>query len=65
MKIFQSTSAKAGSPGYAERSGQQVTVLRKLTGVEMDSEIGVMFRIQFRDGTMADAFADELIGNEE
>jgi hypothetical protein len=44
------------------RSGQSVTILRKLTEDECDiNEVGNMFRIRFDDGYETDAFEDELI----
>lgn len=44
------------------RSGQAVTILRKLTEDECDiNEVGNMFRIRFDDGYETDAFEDELI----
>lgn len=59
-KIFQSSQQSAGAPGYPERSGQPVEIVRELTGDEVDVEAGPMFRIRFSDGLEADAFDDEL-----
>ena len=44
-----------------ERSGQIVTVIRKLTEDECDiKEVGNMWKIKFDDGFETDAFGDEL-----
>lgn len=60
-KTFQSTSAFDGYPGFRERSGERVTVVRALTEDEVDlSEVGPMFHIRFADGTQTSAFEDEL-----
>lgn len=46
---------------WNERSGQMVTVLRPLTEEDADLElVGPMYRIQFGDGTITDAFENEL-----
>lgn len=59
--IFRSTSTVAGAPGYRERSGDAVTIVRPLTAGECDvDEVGQMYRIRFTDGVEADAFANEL-----
>ena len=61
MMIFRSTSRDNGAPGYPERSGNPVQVLRPLDADEHNSaEVGDMFRVRFSDGVEADAFADEL-----
>lgn len=44
-----------------ERSGQEVKVIRELTGEECDkTDVGNMYRIRFDDGYETDAFEDEL-----
>ncbi len=44
-----------------ERSGQIVEILRPLTDQEHDREdVGNMYKIQFSDGLITDAFEDEL-----
>lgn len=44
-----------------KRSGEVVTVVRPLTKYEADiDDVGKMYKIKFSDGTMADAFEDEL-----
>ena len=46
---------------WNSRSGEMVTVLRPLTEDEADIEyLGPMYKIRFADGTMTDAFEDEL-----
>ncbi len=61
MTIFNSTQRSAGAPGYPERTGQTVDIVRPLTDAEHDrAEVGQMFRIRFDDGIEADAFEDEL-----
>lgn len=55
--VFTSTASKPGAPGYRDRSGQTVDVLRALTRDEADCK---MFKIRFADGVEADAFADEI-----
>lgn len=65
MPIFTSSSSIVGAPGYPERSGQQVTVLRPLRlgddpSADADMEVGPMFRVRFTDGAEADAYDDEL-----
>jgi hypothetical protein len=63
--IFRSTASTLGHPGYPERSGQTVTIVRQLSDTEVDEdEVGRMYRIRFADGVHADAFADELERNE-
>lgn len=60
-KVFRSSASDKGEPGYPERSGQKVKVLRPLTSEEIDiEEVGPMFRIRFADNVVTDAFADEL-----
>ena len=59
--IFQSSSRDCGYPGYRDRSGQQVAIMRPLREDGCDkNEVGAMFRVRFDDGVEADAFADEL-----
>lgn len=59
--LFHSTTQTEGPPGYPERSGQRVNVVRSLTESEADlDEVGSMFRIRFSDGIETDAFAEEL-----
>jgi hypothetical protein len=62
--IFTSTQQAQGEPGYPERSGQTVEVLRPLTMGDAESEVdwesGPMFQIRFADGVEAVAWDDEL-----
>jgi hypothetical protein len=61
MPVFQSTQQSPGAPGYPERSGQTVKIVKEYGDDEIDrAEVGPMFRIQFEDGLETDAFADEL-----
>lgn len=61
MPIFNSSSRIKGAPGYPERSGQRVEIIRSLTEEKADiAEVGPMYRVRFDDGTEADVFADEL-----
>lgn len=61
-KIFQSSSMTKGHPGYPERSGQDVTVLRPLGEDEYYGvEVEAMYRIRFADGVETDAFESELV----
>lgn len=58
---FTSSARDRGHPGYPERSGQYVTILRPLSSTECDTtEIGPMYRIQFADGVETDVYADEV-----
>ena len=44
-----------------DHNGETVAILRPLTDDEIDmTEVGPMYRIAFPDGTVTDAFADEL-----
>lgn len=43
-----------------QRSGQTVRVVRHLSDVEVDPEVGDMYRVEFADGVQRDVFADEL-----
>jgi hypothetical protein len=48
-------------PELAKRSGQNVTVIRKLTfGKEMDEEVEPMYAIKFEDGLEHEAYESEL-----
>jgi hypothetical protein len=58
--IFTSSSQDIGSPGYRERSGQGVQIIRRLSLAEADPEVGPMYSVQFDDGVTAYVFADEL-----
>lgn len=65
MTIFTSTSAIPGYPGYPERSGERVEVVRPLImgdapTDEVDWEAGPMFLIRFADGIEMSAWQDEL-----
>ena len=43
------------------RSGEKVKIIRPLTEKEADlQEVGPMYKIQFIDGFITDAFIDEL-----
>jgi len=58
---FFSTAADRGSPGYPERSGQKVEIVRELGDSERDlKEVGRMFVVQFSDGIECNVFLDEL-----
>jgi len=60
-RIFRSSSV-LGAPGFPERSGEAVTVLRPLTSQEADlAETGPMYRIAFTDRVETDAFEEELL----
>lgn len=64
MPIFRSSASTVGDPGYPERSGQEVQIVRPLTVEEADlDEVGPMFRIRFRDGVETSAFEDALLDN--
>lgn len=43
-----------------ENDGKIVEVSRKLTRDEVDTEVGVMYRVKSSDGDIFDAFGDEL-----
>jgi hypothetical protein len=58
LAVFTSISAIKGWPGYRERSGQTVEIVRPLTREESDE---LMYRVRFADGEETDAFADELM----
>lgn len=63
MTIFTSTQQSPGEPGYPERSGQSVEVVRPLVmgdDAEVDWESGPMFRIRFSDGVETTAWSEEL-----
>ncbi len=45
---------------YAHRIGCKFTVLRELTDVERDPEVGPMWKIQFEDGSVIDAWPEEI-----
>jgi len=61
-RTYKSTSAINGFPGFPERSGEPVTLVRPLTEDEADlNETGPMWRIKFDDGATTDAFEDELL----
>ena len=63
--LFNSTARGPGYPGYPERSGQMVEVIRRLgAGEAMSEEVGPMYRVRFADGVEADAFGDELVKGE-
>jgi hypothetical protein len=62
--IFRSHSVTEGAPGYRERSGQPVTVVREVD-VEVDpaaeeEDVSPLYVIRFEDGVETEAFADEL-----
>ena len=60
---FRSSSSSEGAPGWKERSGQEVMIIYRLTEAVVDEEVGAMYKIRFSDGTLADAFEDELEGS--
>lgn len=63
-KLFQSTSISKGAPGYSERTGQSVEIVRMLTDAEYDAaEVGLMYRVLFSDGIETDAFECEIVEN--
>lgn len=46
---------------WKTRDGEKCTVIRQLTSDESDiDDVGVMYKVKFSDGTVTDAFADEL-----
>jgi hypothetical protein len=62
--IFRSSSATEGAPGYRERSGEPVTVVREVTA-EVDpaieeEDVAPLYVVRFEDGVETEAFADEL-----
>lgn len=59
-KTFTSSSTIKGAPGYPERSGERVEVIRPLAADEADEEVGPMFVVRFEDGVEAHVFEDEL-----
>jgi len=60
-RIYKSSSVINGFPGFPERSGKPVTLVRPLTEDEADlDETGPMWRIKFDDGVTTDVFEDEL-----
>ena len=59
--IFTSSATIKGHPGYPEKSNQLVTVVRELDQHEVDKEeVGPIWKIKFEDGSITDAFEDEL-----
>jgi len=61
LRIFRSTQRDPGAPGYPERSGQRVDIVRPYGDDEIDlDEVGPMFLVRFADGLEIDAFGDEL-----
>lgn len=60
--IFNYSGSEDMFPELFSRSGQEVTILRALTQEEADiNDIGPMYKIQFKDGVVHEAFQDELI----
>jgi hypothetical protein len=62
--IFRSTSTTEGAPGYKERDGEPVTVVREVE-VEADpaaaeEDVAPLYVVRFEDGVETEAFADEL-----
>ena len=54
--IFTTTDS-----AYKSRNGSKVKVLRPLTRKEADiDDVGMMYKIEFSDGFVIDAFEDEL-----
>lgn len=49
-----------GCPEYTAHSGQVVTVIRRLTDAECDSECQPMFLVLADDGWEGNVFGDEL-----
>lgn len=60
-RLFQSSAAKPGHPGYSDRTGQLVEVVRALTEDEVGDEETTMYLIRFSDGTTTHAFGFELL----
>lgn len=59
--VFSSTASREGAPGYTERSGESVVVVRQLkVPEEADYEVGPMYAVTFADGVEAQVFEDEL-----
>ena len=59
--IFNSSATTDGEPGYRERTGETVAVVRPLlVPQEVDEGCGPMYLIRFADGVTAHAFGDEL-----
>lgn len=57
VKIFHTTQSD-----LQQYNGQEIRVLRPLTDNECDkADVGEMFKIQFKDGNVIDAFSDEII----
>ena len=50
---------------YRERNGQEFKLLRELSDMERDPEVGVMWKIRFNDGVVIDAWGDEVDGTYE
>ena len=61
VATFHPTSVQDGHPGYKERDGWRVTIVRKLTEDEVDEEVGYMYEVVFVDGVATHAFSDELV----
>lgn len=45
---------------YIDKVGQKFKVLRNLTDEERDPEVGTMYEIQFEDGTIIEAWPEEV-----
>jgi hypothetical protein len=62
--IFRSSSATEGAPGYRERDGQPVEIVREVdTDVDPAAEeedVAPLYVVRFEDGVETEAFADEL-----
>jgi hypothetical protein len=60
-RMFTSSSAYPGYPGFECRSGQSVEIVRRIPANEFDeAEVGPMYRVRFSDGVETDAFEEEL-----
>jgi hypothetical protein len=62
--IFRSSSATEGAPGYRERDGEAVTVVREVDteadpAVE-EEDVAPLYVVRFEDGVETEAFGDEL-----
>jgi hypothetical protein len=56
-KLFETTQSD-----LLKYNGQDFTIIRPLeVGKERDEEVGEMYEIQFADGFVTDAFADETL----
>lgn len=54
-EVFETSSSD-----YDKYDKKPFKVIRQLTDDERDPEVGRMYKIQFEDGNIIDAFADEV-----